>query len=526
MNLKSKKNVGLFLTVAICISGCAVVDPPEDVATRESLNGLAITEINYNPVTIVDIDGDDLEFVEIKNISSSKISLDNVAFSDGVEFTFPVGSAIDPDEMIVLASTSKKFEDVYGFKPFGVYTGKLNNSGEKISMKDLVAGKEFLSIEYSDKNPLANGGGRSLVSVDYEKSSALSSVSFWRASFNPNGSPGKDDPSVVYVNEVLTHTDPPHEDAVELYNPNDASFDIGGWYLTDKKTDPAKFKIPAGTSIPAKGYKVFYASDFNNPTSLTSFNFGEHGDDVYLSSDSTGFANGYCHGFSFGEIENAISFGRQVTSTGEEHFVAQKSSSLGNENSGPLVSPVIISEIMYNPQNGRDEYIELQNISGLEVLLYDIHFPQNTWKINNVISFPADTKIGAGERILVVSKAITINEFRTLYSVPENVQVFSTTLNLANGGETLTLSKPEEPYTDSTTEAMKNVVPYMVSEKVTYQDAGQWPTEADGLGMSLQRIVGSAYGNDPANWRPINQVLGNDCFKFRQLQKWNNLSVI
>jgi hypothetical protein len=511
MNFKSKKRVGLFLTFAVFISGCGVVDSPEDVAIRESLEGIAITEINYNPVAMGGTDGDEFEFIEIKNISTSNISLNNVAFDTGVDFKFPTGSAITPGQMIVIASNSIKFAERYGFDPFGVYTGKLNNSGEKISMKDLDADKEFLSVEYSDQNPwpsLADGDGRSLVPVDNENNSSSSSASSWRSSFMPGGSPGKDDPNVVYVNEVLTRTDPPLKDAIELYNPNKVSIDLGGWYLTDKKSEPAKFKIPAGTLIPANGYKVFYSSDFNDSKSPTAFKLSAHGEGVFLSSDSTGDTNGYCHGFRFGEIENGVSFGRYVTSTGEEQFVAQKSTTLEKENSGPLVSSVIISEIMYNPQNGLDEFIELYNTSNAEVSLFDINHPENTWKIDEVMPFPADTKIGAGERILVLSNATTISEFRTLYDVPENVQIFSTSVNLSNGGGTLTLSKPEEPYVDSTADSVTNVVPYMVFDKVTYTDGGLWPKEADGQGMSLQRIDCSAYGNDPANWKASNPSPG------------------
>ena len=33
------------------------------------------------------------------------------------------------------------------------------------------------------------------------------------------------------INEVLTHTDPPLEDAIELYNPTGSTVDIGGWFL-------------------------------------------------------------------------------------------------------------------------------------------------------------------------------------------------------------------------------------------------------------------------------------------------------
>ena len=43
-------------------------------------------------------------------------------------------------------------------------------------------------------------------------------------------------------------------------------------------------------------------------------------------------------------------------------------------------------------------------------------------------------------------------------------------------------------------------VPYVETEHVHYHDSGNWPTNADGLGYALQRIVPQEYGNDPINW--------------------------
>lgn len=498
-----RERVGLLIAVAFLISGCALVDPPEVRFSRESLKGIAITEINYNPPNEGTIDGDTFEFIEIKNISSSIILLNNVAFTKGIDYAFPVGASINPGEFIILSHNSKEFAVRYGFAPFGVYTGKLSNSGEKITMSDLDAGKDFLTVEYNDQwPPLADGDGRTLVPIAIDSASLLANPSFWRSSFKPNGSPGKDDPMGVYISEVLTHTDPPLQDAVELYNPNSVPVDISGWYLTDNKNKPAKFKIPAGTTVAAKGYKVFYSTEFNNSTSVTAFNFSEHGDDIYLYSDSTGVMNGYAHGFSFGETENPIPFGRYLSSTGEEHFVAQKSISLGEKNAGPRVGPITISEVMYKPTNIVGEYIELHNFSSEDVLLYDKKNPQNTWKIDEIaMALPTGVTMGAGEKILIISKAITVSDFRKLYGVSENVQIFSKTVDLADSGATLTLLKPEEPYIDSATSLSTIINPYMIYDKVSYKNAAPWPKEADGQGMSLVKTQSSAYGNDPANWK-------------------------
>lgn len=44
------------------------------------------------------------------------------------------------------------------------------------------------------------------------------------------------------------------------------------------------------------------------------------------------------------------------------------------------------------------------------------------------------------------------------------------------------------------------IIPYVVAEKVTYNDVPSWPTEPDGLGPSLERIDPNAYSNDAVNW--------------------------
>lgn len=50
------------------------------------------------------------------------------------------------------------------------------------------------------------------------------------------------------------------EDWVELYNTSGSSVNIGGYFLSDKTANPTKWEIPAGTTIPANGYLIFWCS--------------------------------------------------------------------------------------------------------------------------------------------------------------------------------------------------------------------------------------------------------------------------
>ena len=47
----------------------------------------------------------------------------------------------------------------------------------------------------------------------------------------------------VVVNEVLSHTDLPFVDAIELYNTTAAPVDISGWYLSDSNGNYQKYQI-------------------------------------------------------------------------------------------------------------------------------------------------------------------------------------------------------------------------------------------------------------------------------------------
>lgn len=507
------KRILPFMIVSAALFGCSSSNRPEKPEPRPELSDLALTEIHYHPLDEGIVDGDEYEFVELKNRGDSLIDLTDVAFNDGIDYAFPAQTSLKPDSFIVLAANSAEFVKRYGFSPFGVYAGKLSNAGEKISLADMRADKKFLSIEYGDNTPWpasADGVGFSLVPRTRDLTGDPKLPSFWRTSFKIHGSSGKDDPDIVYINEALTHTDPPQSDAIELYNPNAVSVDISGWFLTDSKVNPVKFRIPAGTVVPAKGYVVFDESDFNaNPTSPLCFTLNAHGEEVYVSADSTGYRKGYCHGFSFGEIENGISFDRYVTSTGEEHFVRQKQLTLDAINAGPEIGPLVISEIMYNPKNNRDEYIEIKNISTQTVALSDVKYPKNTWKIDGAgFAFPENSSIQSNEVILVISNAISIEEFRQLYAVPSTVQIFTKAIDLSNSNDTITLMKPEDPYIDSSVSLTSIIVPYMEIDKIAYADNAPWPTDADGQGSSLERKQITEYGNDPKNWKAADPTPG------------------
>jgi hypothetical protein len=489
----------LGASLALGLAACGSLDSSSNGEPRASSLALRITEIHYHPLDQDTVSGDEYEFVELWNAGKAAVSLAQVGFTSGITFSFPSGAELAAGKYLVLASNPDRFRQRYGFEPFGAFTGNLKNSGETLELRDLQADTVLATVTYSDKAPWparADGGGSSLVPRHPE--AVPSGGADWKASFADNGSPGKADPVAVLINEVSPHTDPPKVDAIELYNPNDEPVAIGGWFLSDDHGHPAKFRIPSGTMISAGGYLVFDEGDFNiDSNSSTSFRISQHGDDVYLSADSSGCA-GFCDSIAFGEIENGHTFGRLVDSRGRIHFVEQKAATLGAENAGPAVGPLVISEIMYHPANDSDEYVELVNVTGDSLPLFDPLIPENTWKVKGLgFTFPVGITLAGKEAVLILSASAPEDSFRTAHGIPASVRIFTSRSRLSNGGDSLSLLKPEEPYDDGT----GTVVPYKLVEKVVYGDAGAWPSAPDGGGQALLRKDPGAFADDPAAWK-------------------------
>ncbi|MGB1726007.1 MAG: lamin tail domain-containing protein, partial [Limisphaerales bacterium] len=232
----------------------------------------------------------------------------------------------------------------------------------------------------------------------------------------------------VVINEVLTHTDPPYEDAIELRNLGEEPLDIGKWWLSNSRSNLRKYQIPAGTTLPARGTTVFYEHQFNPaPGADHSFALNSaHGDKVILSAaDSGGDLTGYRITVEFDAAENGVSFGLIKTSQGDQFATLSRPTfglsqpvtlaafrkGTGEANSGPSVGPVVLHEIMYHPAplphgagTPDDEFIELRNITNRSVPLYDPLHPVNTWWIDGGVKyeFPVGTRLAAGEYALVV----------------------------------------------------------------------------------------------------------------------------
>ncbi len=162
----------------------------------QDLQKVVINEIMYNPTPTGTsgqpdhVDGDEYEFLELYNNSPGALNLSNATFTDGIEFTFPDGTILAPNQFYILASNSLRFQQRYSRSPDGVYSGRLKDGGENLTLSE-ATGALIDNVNYDDAAPwptAADGTGRSLELT--EPGASNNGPSNWLISAVMQGTPG------------------------------------------------------------------------------------------------------------------------------------------------------------------------------------------------------------------------------------------------------------------------------------------------------------------------------------------------
>jgi hypothetical protein len=325
----------------------------------------------------------------------------------------------------------------------------------------------------------------------------------------------------VTINELLPRASYGGQ-LLELFNQSEQTVDLSGSWLSDDVQNPKKFRLPDPTILPPGGFVVVPESQFNPlPEVDPSFSLDTvRGGKLFLSlSDPYGTLTGYRTSIEFEAADPGTSLGLYESSAGPE-CVAMEFTTFGAVNSTPVVGPVVINEIHYHPpdvgtnDNTGDEFIELLNITGAPVSLWDPAQPTNTWHLRNAVSynFPPGTSMPAAGKLLLVSFDPVLNMnansvFRQKFGVPASVPMLGPwSGKLSNDGDTIELNRTSTP--------VNGFTPRVLVDRIKFRDQAPWPTAADGFGTgtgySLQRFQGTAFGNDPVNWVAAAPTAGSD----------------
>ncbi|MFK7884954.1 MAG: CotH kinase family protein [Phycisphaerales bacterium] len=266
-----------------------------------------------NSSVLADEDGDFDDIIEIYNASDTPIDLSGMHLSDdpGLPrmWAIPDGISIPANGFVIFWAD----DDIA--------------AGPTHTNFKLSAGGETVTLSHNDDN--------GAVLIDQTTYAALGAdESFGRF---PDGSPDlrpfcavtpaqPNDPDNtcfvppeptprVFVNEWLASNDGSaldefgeDDDFIELYNDEDTPVDLGGRFLTDSLTNPTKWEIPAGVTIPAKGRLVIWADNQPEQGPLhASFALSAGGEAVGLFDRASN---------QFAQID-AVSFSQQVADVSE-----------------------------------------------------------------------------------------------------------------------------------------------------------------------------------------------------------------
>ncbi len=233
-------------------------------------NPIIINEIHFNPT-----EGENYEFIELYNTGSSTVDLSGYSFTDGIDFEFPQGSSIDPDEYIIIARNESTYSGLNS-QVFEWNSGPLpnlwsniqldDNSGEGVDLVNYHIGRGWAS-EPDGKGPSLELRATNLENLYYVN---------WRASFADGGTPGRPNelPAIsdLYINELMASNNTViqdeagnYDDWIEIYNGGNRAIDVGGLYLTDDFTNPDKYRIttadPDATTIQPNEFLLFWADE-------------------------------------------------------------------------------------------------------------------------------------------------------------------------------------------------------------------------------------------------------------------------
>ncbi|MBN2474882.1 MAG: lamin tail domain-containing protein [Pirellulales bacterium] len=504
-------------------SSLATVHITVSINTFDALKDyLRLTELNYNPFPPTAEeraagfdDREGFEFIELTNLSDQPLDLAGVQLDGTVQFQLLTETILQPGGYAVVVRDPAAFAARYGtaVNVVGQYKGDLHNSGGQLIVRDpfdLVV-LDFFYDDDGDWPQWADGFGSSLEIVDPGDSYAGGWN--WRASVEYGGSPGRAGSAVgsVVINEVLSHSNLPLTDTIELYNTTDQDVDISGWYLSESAHDLKKFRIPDGTVIPAGQYVLFDERDFNPgrwDPGAGGFAFDSaFGDDVWLmQADAEGNLTHFADHVEFGAALNGESFGRWPNAEGD--LYPMRSRTFGSDNSGPRVGPFLISEVMYDPPAPGDdvdpdlfEFVEIYNPTTETIDL-------RNWRIRGVIDYnfpnsksPNPVWFPPGETLLVVSfdpkaDATRLDAFNDYYGLADPVAMFGPfSGNLTDEGDVVRLLRADAPAWWE-----PDVIPHPLEDEVRYDDEEPWPATAAGDGHSLHRRAVGLWGNDPASW--------------------------
>ncbi len=420
---------------------------------------LVITEIMYNPP---ESGLDSLEYIEIFNNGPTDVNLKDFSL-EGVTYTFP-GFNLDAGSYVMVAVDSAAFQNNFARPAFQWTGGSLGNGGETVKLLD-AEGMVVDSVDYDDGNgwpSSADGLGASLVLCDADSDN--NDPANWQAASTATG-------NNIGGFDVFA-------------NPGAASQCLTGplfYILTDdfeieEDAGTVSFQVVLENAGGAGTFSVF-SRVLGASTATEEMDFTYPDDTmiefVDVESDTTEITVTILDDSEVESIET-IEIDLNFPSEGAAINPLRKNLTISIRDNDAQIPAIVINELMYNnPGTDSLEYLELFNNDDSAIDMAGFSFSSGI-----EYTFPAITMQPGDYLIVATDSAAFERNF--------GVAAFQwTNGSLNNGGELVQLR-----------DAFGNIL-----DEVDYDDAGDWPSDADGGGGSLILCDVDADNNVASNWK-------------------------
>lgn len=425
------------------------------VPQHANYRDITINEIMADPSPVVGLP--EAEYIEIYNRADKSFDLSGWSISDGSRSGALASGLILPKEYMILCaapdsvlfSKNGRLNIVSGFP-------SLNNEGEKLIFRNHLS-EVIDEVDYTIdwyKSSLRNDGGHSLEMIDF--SNPCSTEDNWSVSEHPDGgTPGTI--NSIYsskpdnVGPRLEGVYPTKDSLLLTFNEilDPESVKAGQYLLNDKDLTIETYLIANGLEVLVK-----LSSPLSTRTAYT----------IVVNNIKD------CNGNFVSKNNNRLGFS-----------LPEKSDSLD----------VIINEILFNPNSGGADFVEIYNNSAKYLDLKD-------WNIANI-----ETEKESGKSLIANRKKISEKNY--LFA-PQEFLVLTTDVadikkHYPASEENKMLSLTSLPsFPDDEGSAVLINEDNLVVDKFFYQEALHSPIVSKPEGVSLERISFSSPTQNTNNW--------------------------
>ncbi len=263
------------------------------------------------------------EFIEIRNLSDSRIDVNGYVISGVNEFIFPQGSFIEPQGYLIICNNPESFS-LPPNKVFKWENTLVNNEYFSLYLqnrnKEIVDEFHYYKVDHLDLSKYALN-----LSIELEvKGSENLALSNWQLSKIVGGSPGTDNSRNIFTGIVINELQASntttikdefgnYSDWIELYNTTTDTIDIFGMFISDNLDIPTKYKIGIDETLNTKiapGKHLLLWADGRPELGNLHLNFKiKSSDQVLIASQHEGDTT-IVDMVSFDDLNPNFSFGR------------------------------------------------------------------------------------------------------------------------------------------------------------------------------------------------------------------------